>query len=234
MSDAPQLSVVVPAYNEERTLATIVQRLLVLPLSLEVLIVDDGSRDRTAEIAAGIAAADPRVRLLRQPKNAGKGAAVRAGIAAARGDVVVIQDADLEYDPQDLPRMLDEMQRLGSPVLYGSRRLHYRSANARASYYWGGVLLSWTTNLLYGARLTDEPTCYKMWRRELIQSIRLESDGFEFCPEVTAKVLRRGIAIPEVQIRYEPRSIAEGKKIRWHDGVIAMWTLLRLRFAKPS
>lgn len=225
-----ELSVIVPVYNEEGTLREIVGRVLDVDLDLEVLIVDDGSADRTGEVADQLALAHDRVRTFHLEKNRGKGAAVRRGIAAARGDVVVVQDGDLEYDPRDFVPMLAEMRRLESPVLHGSRRLRYRSATARATYYWGGVLLTKVTNLLYGSRLTDEPTCYKMWTRELIQSIPLESDGFEFCPEVTAKVLKKGIDIPEIQIHYEPRSRAEGKKIRFRDAWLAIWTLVRLRF----
>jgi glycosyltransferase involved in cell wall biosynthesis len=228
----PQLSVVVPVFNEARTLAEIVGRVLAVPLRTEVVIVDDGSTDGTAAVAERLAALEPRVRVLRAPANRGKGAAVRRGLAAVTGEAVVIQDGDLEYDPRDFVVMLAEMERRGAPVVYGSRRLRYRSASSRSRFYWGGVLVTWVTNLLYGARLTDEPTCYKMWKRELIQSIRLECDGFEFCPEVTAKVLKRGIAIPEVQIRYTPRSVTEGKKIRARDGWRALWTLLRLRFAR--
>lgn len=227
---APELTVVVPAYNEEKSLATIVARVLAQPLDLELVVVDDGSRDRTPQIADDLARSDPRVRAFHLARNSGKGAAVRRGIQEARGAWVVIQDGDLEYDPADFVRMLAEVKRGGGQVIYGSRRLEYRSANAKASYYYGGVLLSWFTNLLYGSRLTDEATCYKMWRRELIQSIPLVGDGFEFCPEVTAKVLKRGHAIPEIQIHYEPRSTAEGKKIRWRDGLIALWTLLKFRF----
>ncbi len=225
---APALSVVMPAYNEEATLEAICARVLALEVPLELIIVDDGSRDATAEIADRIAAGDPRVRVFHQT-NAGKGAAVRRGIQAATGDVVVIQDADLEYDPDDLPMMLEEMERLGTPVLYGSRRLKYRSSAVQWKFYYGGVLVTWVTNLLYGSRLTDEPTCYKMWRRDLVQGIELEGDGFEFCAEVTGKVLRQGIPIPEVQIRYYPRRIEEGKKIRAKDGLITVWTLLKHR-----
>ncbi|HLU38006.1 MAG TPA: glycosyltransferase family 2 protein [Planctomycetota bacterium] len=229
----PDLSVVVPVYNEVATLAQIVEKVLALPVSVEVLLVDDGSTDGSGALCDELAARHPGVvRAFHLERNRGKGAAVRTGIAAATGRAVVVQDADLEYDPEDLVRLLHEMDRRGTPVIYGSRRLHHRSKTAQARYYWGGVLVTWVTNLLYGARLTDEPTCYKMWRRELIQSIPLECDGFEFCPEVTAKVLRRGHRIPEIQIRYTPRSIHEGKKIRVRDGWKAIWTLLRLRFGK--
>lgn len=228
---APALSVVMPAYNEEATLREICEKVLGLDVDLELIIVDDGSKDRTAEISDALAAEDDRVRVFHQT-NAGKGAAVRRGIQAAVGDVVVIQDADLEYDPEDLVMMLGEMERLGTPVLYGSRRLKYRSSAVQWKFYYGGVLVTWVTNLLYGSRLTDEPTCYKMWERELVQSIDLEGDGFEFCAEVTSKVLRQGIRIPEVQIRYYPRRIEEGKKIRAKDGIVTVWTLLKHRLGR--
>ncbi|MGE0791368.1 MAG: glycosyltransferase family 2 protein [Sandaracinaceae bacterium] len=229
--EGPRLSVVMPAYNEEATLEAIVRRVLALPISLELIIVDDGSRDRTASIADRLASEDPRVRVLHKP-NGGKGSAVREGIRAAVGDIVVIQDADLEYEPDDLVKMLDAMERLDTPVLYGSRRLEYRSSAVEWKYYLGGLAVTWATNLIYGVHLTDEPTCYKMWRRELIQSVDLECDGFEFCAEATAKVLRRGLRIPEIQIRYYPRKVEEGKKIRARDGLINIWTLLRYRFAR--
>lgn len=224
----PRLSVVMPVFNERNTLTDIAQRVLRLPVALELAIVDDGSTDGSGAIADMIAAGDPRVTIIHQ-RNSGKGAAVRAGIQAASGDVVVVQDADLEYDPMDLLEMLDVMDRLGTPVIYGSRRLKLRSRSVQWKYYYGGVFVTAVTNVLYGSRLTDEPTCYKMWRRELIQSIPLESDGFEFCAEVTAKVLRRGYDIPEVQIHYDPRTAADGKKIRARDGWVTIATLLKYR-----
>lgn len=229
---APQLSVVVPVYNERATVAQVVEAVLELPLRVEILLVDDGSTDGSGPLLDELAASDPRVRVFHQDRNRGKGAAMRRGIGEARGDAVVIQDADLEYDPADLVRLYDEMLRLDAQVIYGSRRLQYRSASVQSRYYWGGVILTWVTNVLYGARLTDEPTCYKMWRRTLIQSIPLLCDGFEFCPEVTAKVLRRGHRIPELQIRYTPRTVHEGKKIKLRDGWKAILTLLRFRFGK--
>ena len=227
---SPELSVVLPVYNEVETLAELVTLVLALPIQLEILAVDDGSTDESPQILADIAAQEPRLRVFVQEKNQGKGAAVRRGIREARGTYVVIQDADLEYDPNDLLRMLDAMKSRDLQVLYGSRRLKGRSPSAMARYYWGGVLVTWATNLLYLCHLTDEPTCYKMWTRELIQSIPLRGDGFEFCPEVTAKVLKRRIRIPEIHISYTPRSHEEGKKIRLRDGFIAIWTLLKYRF----
>ena len=212
------------------TLREIVDQVLALPVQIELLMVDDGSTDGSRDLLQEMARSDERVRVFLQDKNRGKGAAVRRGIQEATGDVVVIQDADLEYEPKDLIRMLEEMKRLDTPVIYGSRRLEGRSKSAQATYYMGGVLLSWITNLLYGSRITDEPTCYKMWKRELIQSIPLVCNGFEFCPEVTAKVLKRGHKIPEIHITYRPRSTEEGKKIRLRDGLIAIWTLVKFRF----
>lgn len=219
-----------PVYDEIETLEEIVDIVLALPTDLELIAVDDGSKDGSREKLLQLAKTRPALRPFLQPENRGKGAAVRKGIQEAKGDYVVIQDADLEYDPDDIIRMLDEIQRLGSPVLYGSRRLTGRSPSAQNRFYWGGVLVTYATNLLYLTRLTDEPTCYKMWKRELVQGIDLQCDGFEFCPEVTAKVLRRGIKIPEIPISYHPRRIEEGKKIRPRDGLIAIWTLLRYRF----
>mgnify|MGYP001581586551 CR=1 FL=1 len=155
---SPQLSVVMPAYDEEATLAAIVAQVMALPVELELIIVNDGSRDGTAAIADTLAAGDPRITVMHQA-NAGKGAAVQKGIAAATGELVVIQDADLEYDPHDLVKLLAAMERLGTDVIYGSRRLNYRSSSVEWKFYWGGVLVSWATNLLYGSHLTDEPTC---------------------------------------------------------------------------
>lgn len=224
-----KLSIVIPAYDEERTIAETIRRVEAADLGVakEIVVVDDGSVDSTREILASFG---DRVKAISLPENRGKGAALRAGFAVATGDYVVVQDADLEYDPADL-RLLVAKAREGNKAVYGSRRLG-RGKNPMAgfSYYAGGVLLSWLANALYGTRITDEPTCYKMFDRELLASIPLVCEGFEFCPEVTAKVARRGVPIVEVPIGYAPRSRAEGKKINWRDGLVAIRTLIRYRF----
>ena len=169
------------------------------------------------------------VSLVLKDKNEGKGSAIREGLKHVTGNVVVIQDGDLEYDPMDWMKMLKLMEEKGASVVYGSRILG-KGRKSSFAFYFGGRLLSFLTNLLYGSGITDEPTCYKMFRTDVIKSIRLESMGFEFCPEVTSRVLRKGYRIFEVPIKYEPRMISEGKKIRWKDGVIAIKILLKNRF----
>ncbi len=225
-----KISVIVPAYNEAATLegclAAIYDR---NPgLDLEVIVVDDGSTDNTPEVLRRFRR--PGLLAIRHQANRGKGAAIRTGLAVAGGEVVLIQDADLEYDPADYRRLLEPFRSGQAQVVYGSRILNPDNPMSYRRYYWGGRLLSLWTNLLFGSRVTDEPTCYKAFRTELLRSLELRCEGFEFCPEATAKVLRRGIPITEVPIRYHPRSIAKGKKIRWHDGLKALWTLLKLRF----
>jgi dolichol-phosphate mannosyltransferase len=228
-----KLSIVIPAFNEERTLAALVARVEAADLGAikkEIIVVDDGSTDSTPRIIAGMGA---RVIAARLPANAGKGAAVRAGYARATGDYIVVQDADLEYDPRDLKRMVQRAAESNAAVIFGSRRLPLEGQKeTRGAWYFyaGGVLLTWFTNLLYGTRLTDEPTCYKMVRSDVLKTLELKANGFEFCPELTACIARRGIPIIEVPITYRPRSVAEGKKIRPRDGLIAVWTLLKHRF----
>lgn len=225
-----KISVVIPAFNESATLGKCLEAVYGKNpgLDLEVIVIDDGSTDQTAEIAR--AAAYPGLRVVRHPRNRGKGAAVRTGIESATGDVILIQDADLEYDPADYERLLAPIKD-GHQVVYGSRMLLASNQRSYRRYYWGGRLLSWWTNLLFGSHITDEPTCYKVFKADLLRSLDLNSEGFEFCPEATAKVLRRNIPIVEVPIHYHPRSIEEGKKIRWYDGLKALWTLLKLRWS---
>jgi dolichol-phosphate mannosyltransferase len=227
-----RLSVVVPVYNEAGSIEAIIRQVRGVPLEVELIVVDDGSTDGTREKLNAIPGID---RLILHERNRGKGAAVRTGIAAATGDVVVIQDADLEYDPFDFLPMLERIEKGGAAVVYGSRILG-RNPMSHLRFYLGGRCLTWIANRLYGLHLTDEPTCYKMFRREILQGLDLRCEGFEFCPEVTAKVARLGHRIVEVPIRYRPRTLSEGKKIRARDGLIAIWTLVRWRFwrGRPS
>lgn len=230
------LSVVIPAYNEEPTLATVLDKVATvkMALNMELLIVDDGSKDRTAEVAREWANKNAGGRIsvkVISKENGGKGTAVRRGIEESTGEYVIIQDADLEYDPNDYPKLLEPILAGEAEVVYGSR-ITGPDKPGSLKFYLGGRLVTLATNLLYWSHLTDEPTCYKLFRGELIRGMPLECTGFEFCPEVTAKVLKRGLRIAEVPIRYFPRSIEEGKKIRSWDGVLALWELLKWRFRR--
>jgi len=220
-----------PVFNEADTVIPILEKVLSAELPKEVIIVDDGSTDGSYELVAEFAQTHPEVSVFQHRRNRGKGAAIRTALRHATGEVVVIQDADLEYDPGDFVRLLEPIRSCRADVVYGSR-VRGENPMSYLRYYLGGRLLSLVASLLYGRWVTDEPTCYKMVRRDLLTRIDLESDGFDFCPEVTAKLLRRGARYREVPIRYYPRSIGEGKKIRTRDGVLAVWTLLKLRFAR--
>ncbi|GAB4337467.1 MAG: glycosyltransferase family 2 protein [Candidatus Abyssubacteria bacterium] len=225
-----KLSVVMPAYNEEQTIEEIVGKVLAVNVEKELLIVDDGSRDRTRQILRDKFAHRPEVKLIFHEKNGGKGAAVRTGIANATGDIIIIQDADLEYDPNDYHRLLQPIIEGSAEVVYGSR---VKGSNFRHRYslnLFAARVLSVMSNVLYGLHISDEPTCYKVFRAELIKSIPFRGDGFEWEPEVTAKLGKRGVDIHEVPIHYYSRSIKEGKKIKWTDGIKAIWTLLKYRF----
>lgn len=219
------LSVLIPAFNERDTIVQTLERVRALGPEVEIVVVDDASTDGSSELLerqAGIV-------LVRHPVNQGKGMAIRTALEHATGDVVAIQDADLEYDPQDLPRLMEPIERGEARVVYGSRFLRGRP-RMRLPNYVCNRLLAWGANLLFGARLTDEATCYKVFDRKLIRSIKLDCRRFEFCPEVTAKVRKRGERIVELPISYAPRSYDSGKKIRAWDGVVAFWTLLKYRF----
>jgi len=218
-------------FNERATIGTIVARVLQQACVHEVIIVDDGSEDGTRGQLQALAVGEPRIRLVFHERNQGKGAAIRRAIAMADGEVCIIQDADLEYDPRDYEGLLAPIHQGVSRVVYGSRVINPRNRYPLDRYRIGSYVVTETTNLLYGTRLTDEPTCYKAFDTRLLKSLPLRATGFEFCPEVTALVAKRGEKIVEVPIRYQKRSVAEGKKIRWHDGAIALWTLVRLRLA---
>jgi dolichol-phosphate mannosyltransferase len=225
------LSVVIPAYNEERFIGTLLERIRAVDLSplgyaMELIVVDDKSKDRTAEIVA----ACPDVRLIRMEKNGGKGRAVRAGIAAASGELLIIQDADLEYDPQDYIPMLRALLDGKADIIYGSRYLgRSRHANQSLTAYLGGRSLSVVAWLFTGRYLTDTVTAFKLFRREELASLPLETTGFELDHEITARMLARGKTIAEVPIRYYPRSRAEGKKIGARDWFIGTRTFWRYR-----
>lgn len=234
------LSIIIPAYNEEKTIAELLQRVLDANLGegidRELIVVNDCSTDSTGRIVQSFIAAHPQATItyLAHDRNQGKGMAVRTGIQAVTGDYVVMQDADLELDPNDFARMLPHLLSGQYRVVYGSRFLAEENSHTYFSYQLGGKFLSVMTNLLYDQRITDEPTCYKMFDAGLLKSIPLDCKGFEFCPEVTAKVSRLGYKIKEVPIRYYPRSIEEGKKLRLRDGLKAIGTLLKYRFWKKT
>jgi glycosyltransferase involved in cell wall biosynthesis len=226
MSD-PLVSIVVPAYNEAATIAEVLQRVAGVPFRHEVIVVDDGSTDGTADIVA----ATDTARLIRRPLNAGKGAAVREGIAASTGEIVVIQDADLEYDPKDLPRLLGPLFEGRADVVYGTRLRGGEPQRAHLFWHYAGNrFLSLMVNVLFNTTISDMEVGYKAFRGDLIRGIRLVSDDFRFEPEVTAKVLKiPGVRLYEIPISYYGRTFAEGKKITWRDGVKAVGALVRFR-----
>ena len=229
--DYRTLSVIVPVYNERATVAEIIRRVRAadVPLVVDVVVVDDGSTDGTDQVLAAVA--DSTVRVVRHERNRGKGAAVRTALERATGDLVIVQDADLEYDPDDWPQLLDPILKYKAHVVYGSRFTGGRK-NMLLLHWIGNRFLSLVTNLLYATTLSDMETCYKAFDRRVIDGMTIESDRFEFEPEITAKVLRRGYRIYEVPISYAGREPEEGKKITWRDGFSALRALVKFRFTR--
>jgi glycosyltransferase involved in cell wall biosynthesis len=233
--DAMKLSIIIPVYNEEQTIREIVDRVLDVELDgieKEIIIANDGSSDRTRDVIASSRwASDPRIHIYESHINLGKGAAVRLGLKFASGEVLLVQDADLELDPREYGGLLAPILAGETRVVYGSRFLKPTVRISRRTRI-GNAALTWVTNLLFGGRLTDMETAYKVFRREVLNGIRLRCVGFDFEPELTAKLLRAGERITEVPIGYNPRRIDEGKKIRWTDGFDAVFTLLKCRFQR--
>jgi glycosyltransferase involved in cell wall biosynthesis len=225
------LSVIVPVYNERVTVAEVIRRIRAVdvPVGIEVIVVDDGSSDGTDKVLTALG--DSTVRVLTHPVNRGKGAAIRTGMASARGDLLLIQDADLEYDPEDWPRLLEPILRGKAKVVYGSRFTGERK-NMLPLHWIGNRFLSLVTNILYSSTMSDMETCYKLFDRQVLEGITIESDKFDFEPEITAKVLRRGFRIYEVPISYAGREVSEGKKITWRDGIGALRALIKYRFTR--
>lgn len=227
----PYLTVVIPCFNEHNTVAKVIERVHAVAADAEIVVVDDGSTDGTRELLHGLNDGRlPYLRVLFHERNAGKGAALNTGIQAAAGDIILIQDADLEYDPRDFPALLRPIQEGRADVVYGSRFL---GGPRRAMMFWHMVanqLLTLMTNVLYNTILSDMETGYKVFRAEVIKGVPLHARGFDFEPEVTAKMLKRRHHIYEVPITFDPREYADGKKIGLGDAFMAVWTLLKYRF----
>jgi glycosyltransferase involved in cell wall biosynthesis len=226
------LSVVIPVYNEARTIITVIEHVLKAPLDLprEIIVVDDASTDGTSNLLQGLSPGE--IRLLRHDVNRGKGAAIRTGVAQATGDIVLIQDADLEYDPRDYPLLLEPILEDQADVVFGNR---FHGGPHRVLYFWhyaANRFLTLLTNVLTGLNVTDMEVGFKVFRRDVLRRITLESDRFGFEPEVTVKVARLGCRVYEVPVRYYGRTYEEGKKITWRDGVAALFHILRYRFLR--
>jgi dolichol-phosphate mannosyltransferase len=231
------LSILIPAYGEERTIGEVLRQVAAidtesLGFDKEIIVCDDGSADGTVAEVEKVMAEDKRIRLVQHPKNRGKGAAIRTALETAEGDYCLIQDADLEYEVSDYPALLEEVNR-GALAVYGSRFLERRwPEGMKLPNFVANRMLAHTANLLYGLNITDEATCFKVIETGLLRSLELTCEGFEFCPEVTAKLGKRKIEIREVPIQYTAREVADGKKVRWTDGFEAIWVLLRQRTSR--
>ncbi|HVG22793.1 MAG TPA: glycosyltransferase family 2 protein, partial [Thermoanaerobaculia bacterium] len=228
-ANPPLLSVIVPCYNERATVAELLRRVRDVPIAggKEIVVIDDQSTDGSRDIVARLATQWPEIRQIIQPVNQGKGAAIRRGIEEARGDIVLIQDADLEYDPDDYPRLIQPILDGHADAVFGSR---FEGYPRRVMLFWhrlGNTFLTFLSNATTNLDLTDMETCYKVFRREVIQSIKLQSNRFGIEPEITAKLAKRGYRIFEVPISYYGRDYWEGKKINWKDGFSAIWTILK-------
>ena len=230
-----KISIIVPVYNEEKTLVSILDKLVKLDLGMEkeIIIVDDGSKDNSPQIIRDYIKENSKLKKLKfksyQKENGGKGSAIKKGFELATGDIVTIQDADQEYDPEDYKKLIKPIVRGEYSVVYGSRFLRKHKPKYKI-YFWGNKFLTLITAILYKSRITDMETCYKVFKKEIVKNINLKANKFDMEPEITSKILRRGIKIKELPISYIPRSIDEGKKINWKDGLKAIYTLFYWRF----
>lgn len=226
----PLLSVVMPVFNERETIEEIIRRVLAVPIRIELIVVDDCSTDGTRDILARLQSELP-FKLFLQPRNAGKGSALRRGFPEVTGDLMVIQDADLEYSPEEYPQLIELICQGRADVVYGSRFLG-RHRVFLFSHYVGNRLLTFITNVLYNTMLSDMETCFKVMRTDVLRSMTLRSNGFGIEPELTAKIFKRHYRVYEVPITYDGRGYDEGKKITWRDGLVALWVLVRYRFSE--
>lgn len=230
-----KLSIIIPVYNEKDSVLALIERVksvqLIDDIEKEIIVVDDGSSDGTQQVLKKLKGCN----VFLQEENRGKGYAIREGLKHVTGDYSIIQDADLEYDPEDYNVLLNALKKNPTKAVYGSRRLRKENAkHSGLSFYLGGLFVTWVANILYNLRLTDEPTCYKMVETDLLKKMNLECTGFEFCPEVTAKLALEDVDIVEVPINYYPRGVDSGKKIKWIDGWIAIKTLWKYIDLKQS
>ena len=233
-----KLSIIIPVFNEEKTIGEIVKKVLDVNLPIkfikEIIIVNDGSVDKTTDILQGFK--QKQIKIFTHIKNLGKGAAIRTGIKNSTGEIIIIQDADLEYDPNDYSKLLEPILNKQAQVVFGTRLINYplyiwgQRKTVLPSHLIGNKFLTFVTNIFYGNKVTDMETCYKIFRKEVIRNIKIYADKFDFEPEITAKILKKGYKIYEVPIRVHPRGYDEGKKITWKDGFIALWTLIKYRF----
>lgn len=223
-----KISVIIPVYQEKNTIGEIINRLNRVDLPKEIIIVDDGSTDGTREVLSKFPTSE-FFKIIYHDRNKGKGSAIKTALPYLTGDIVIIQDADLEYDPSEYPKLIEPILNKETLVVYGSRNLK-RNKKSYIHFFLGGILLSKIANLLYGCHLTDESTGYKVFATEVLKNIDWKAERFDFCPEITAKILRKGYQIKEVPISYYPRKFSEGKKITLKDGLTAIWTLIKYRF----
>jgi glycosyltransferase involved in cell wall biosynthesis len=228
------LSIIIPVYNEEKTVESVIKKVEAVNLNQvkkELIVVNDCSTDKTLEVLRNL----KNIKLIHHEKNQGKGAAIRTGIQHASGDIIIIQDADMEYDPEDYPALLKPILDNETKVVFGSRfmpgaKTQFSEYKGNKIYYIGNIFLSFCVGLLYSQKIIDMETCYKMFKREVLDGITLRSERFDFEPEITAKILKKGHTIIEVPIGYKPRSVEEGKKIGWKDGIKALFCLIKYRF----